>query len=207
MYFSYGEKEIKYLKQQDPLLAEIIDLFGHIYRPVNPDLFSSIVHQIVSQQISSAAKNTIWRRMQDRLGEITVESILSLSQNELQGFGITFRKADYITDFANSLKEGSFDLMKLTSLNDDELIKELCKISGIGPWTAQMVLIFSMQRPNVISFGDLAIRKGMCMLYGLEELSKKKFDEISENYSPHASVASLYLWELAGGKLLWPRGR
>lgn len=202
MYFAYGEKEIKHLKQQDPLLAEVIELLGHIHRPVNPDLFSSIVHQIVSQQISSAAKSTIWRRMKDRLGEITVESILYLSQDELQGFGITFRKADYITDFANSVREGSLDLMKLTSLSDDEVIKELCKISGIGPWTAQMVLIFSMQRPDVISFGDLAIRKGMCMLYGLEELSKKKFDEISLIYSPYASVASLYLWEVASGKLL-----
>jgi DNA-3-methyladenine glycosylase II len=205
MYFSYGEKEKNYLKEQDPLLGQVIDLVGHIQRPVNPDLFSSMVHQIVSQQISTASKTTIWNRMEDRLGNITVDSILSQSQEELQSFGITFRKAGYITDFANRVKEGSLDLVKLRSLGDEEVIKELCKINGIGPWTAQMVLIFSMQRPNVISFGDLAIRKGMGIVYGLEKLNKSKFDELSLVYSPYATVAGLYLWAVAGGAV--PLGR
>lgn len=139
--------------------------------------------------------------MQDRLGGITVDGILSQSQDELQSFGITFKKARYISDFANSIKEGSLDLFKLGLLDDEGVIKELCKIKGIGPWTAQMVLIFSMQRPNVISFGDLAIRKGMRIVYGLDTLSKSKFDQLSLSYSPYATVAGLYLWAVAGGKV------
>lgn len=200
MYFSYGDKEIKYLKEQDPLLGQVMDQVGHIHRPVNPDIFSSIVHQIVSQQISTAAKNTIWRRMEDKLDKITVESILDLSQEELQKFGMTFRKAGYISDFANSVRDGSLDLFKLSSYSDEEVIKELCKSKGIGPWTAQMVLIFSMQRPDVISFGDLAIRKGMRLVYSIDKLSRAKFDEITLNYSPYATIAGLYLWEVAGRK-------
>lgn len=201
MYFSYGEKEKEYLKQQDPRLGQVIEEVGHIHRRVNPDIFSSVVHQIVSQQISSVARNRIWERMAEDLGAITAQNLLSLTLEELQSFGTTFKKAGYILGFAREVQEGTLCLKQLQELSDEEVIKKLCSIKGIGPWTAQMTLIFSMQRPNVISYGDLAIRKGMCSVYGLEELSKKQFDEISATYSPYGTVAGLYLWEVAGGKV------
>ena len=186
-------------------MGELIDHIGHIKRGVNPDIFSSIVHQIVSQQISSAARNTVWGRMLEGLGEITPEAVLGIEKDQLQAFGISFRKADYIIDFSTKVKEGLVNLGDIHNLTDREVIEKLCLVKGIGPWTAEMALIFSMSRPDVISYGDLAIRRGMMMAYGLDKLDKKSFDRISSVYSPYRSVASLYLWEASTGNL--PGGR
>lgn len=207
MYFSYGEREKEYLKERDPILGRVIDHIGHIYREINPDLFASLVHQIVSQQISSAARNTVWGRMVESLGQVNPERILALGRDDLQALGISFRKADYIVDIASKVQENLVNLEELKGMSDKEVIKSLCQFKGIGPWTAEMALIFSMERPDVISYGDLAIRKGMMMVYNLEELSKKDFDRISKLYSPYSSVASLYLWEASGGRLPEDMGR
>ncbi len=207
MYFSYGEREKEYLKERDPILGRVIDHIGHIYREINPDLFASLVHQIVSQQISSAARNTVWGRMVESLGQVNPERILALGRDDLQALGISFRKADYIVDIASKVQENLVNLEELKGMSDKEVIKTLCQFKGIGPWTAEMALIFSMERPDVISYGDLAIRKGMMMVYNLEELSKKDFDRISKLYSPYSSVASLYLWEASGGRLPEDMGR
>jgi len=87
--------------------------------------------------------------------------------------------------------------LQLAHLSDEEVIKQLSLLNGVGIWTAEMLLIFSLQRPDVVSYGDLGIRKGMMKLYGLESLTKKQFESYREHYSPYGSVASLYLWELS----------
>ena len=94
MYFSYGEKEIEYLKSRDKVLGEIIGKVGHVYREVDTDLFSSVVHHIVGQQISTKAQATIWNRMKEKLGEVNVETVSEATAEELQSIGISFRKAD-----------------------------------------------------------------------------------------------------------------
>ena len=93
MYFSYGEKEIEYLKSRDKVLGEIIDKVGHVYREVDTDLFSSVVHHIVGQQISTKAQATIWNRMKEKLGEVNAETVSEATAEELQSIGISFRKA------------------------------------------------------------------------------------------------------------------
>ncbi|NLY72665.1 MAG: DNA-3-methyladenine glycosylase 2 family protein [Tissierellia bacterium] len=201
MYFEYGNREKEYLSKKDPKLGLLIDHIGHIKREVNPDIYSSIVHQIVSQQISSGARDTIWARFEERLGEVELDSVLSLSEEEIQTLGISNRKAKYILDFSTKVREGVVNLGKLQYMEDKEVIESLCQVKGIGPWTAQMTLIFSMQRPDVISYGDFAIRKGMMLVYGLKELSEKEFIRITSAYSPHSTVASLYLWEASRGNL------
>lgn len=110
MFFQYGEKEIAYLKQKDKRLAEVIDKIGKIEREVDSDLFSSVVHHIIGQQISTKAQATIWQRMQDTLGTVNADTILAAGINQLQSFGITFKKAEYITDFAVKVQSGAFDL-------------------------------------------------------------------------------------------------
>ena len=110
MYFEYGEKELIYLKQKDKRLAEVIDQVGMIERTVDDDLFSSVVHHIVGQQISTKAQATIWQRMKDYLGTVDADTILNASVEHLQPLGISFRKAEYITDFAEKVKDGSFDI-------------------------------------------------------------------------------------------------
>ena len=110
MYFAYGQTETDYLKAKDSRLAAVIDRLGHINRTVDTDLFSSVVHHIIGQQISTKAQATIWQRMQDALGTVTADSIAAAGVPLLQSLGMTFRKAEYITDFAEKIRSGAFNL-------------------------------------------------------------------------------------------------
>jgi DNA-3-methyladenine glycosylase II len=198
-YFKYGEKEKQWLKSRDKKLGAVIDEIGHINREVNPDLFSALVNSIVGQQISTKAQKTIWGRIQEQFSPITPENINSAPIEDLQGCGISMRKAEYIKGIAESIYKGSFNLEDLYSLSDDEVCKRLCQFKGIGKWTSEMLMIFSMQRPDILSWDDLAIQRGLRMLYGHRKITPELFAKYKRRYSPHASVASLYLWAIAGG--------
>ena len=164
MYFRYGTEETEYLKKKDPKLGEIIERIGHIDREIDPDLFSSVIHQIVGQQISTKAQETIWNRIQEQLGEVNANTVLNAGADKLQSFGISFRKADYILDFAKKVQEGEFDLEAIWEKTDEEVIRELSALRGIGVWTAEMLLLFCMERQNVLSYDDLAIQRGLRMV-------------------------------------------
>lgn len=201
MYFQYDEKQTDYLKKKDKRLGEVIDKVGKIEREVDTDLFSSVVHHIVGQQISTKAQATIWQRMKDALGIINADTILAAGTGGLQSFGITFKKAEYITDFAEKVQNGAFDLEGIWTKPDDEAIAELSALKGIGVWTAEMILLFCMQRQNVLSYGDLAILRGMRMVYHHRKIDRKLFEKYRRRLSPYCSVASLYFWAVAGGAI------
>lgn len=179
----------------------MIDKIGKIERDVDSDLFSSVVHHIIGQQISAKAQATIWKRMQDNLGAVNDDTILAAGINRLQSFGMTFKKAEYITDFAVKVQNGDFDLTGIWYKTDDEVITELSSLKGVGVWTAEMILIFCMQRPNVLSYGDLAILRGMRMVYHHRKIDRKLFEKYRRRLSPYCSVASLYFWAVAGGAI------
>ncbi|MGN1385839.1 MAG: DNA-3-methyladenine glycosylase family protein [Bacillus sp. (in: firmicutes)] len=193
--FKYGEVERDYLKKQDPLLGAFIESFGMIEREVTPNLFTALVNSIISQQISTKAATTIRSRLLDRIPDIKPEAVASLSVEDIQACGMSMRKAGYIKSCADAVIQDHINLEELEHLPDDEVIKQLSSLHGVGVWTAEMLLIFSLQRSDVVSYGDLGIRKGMMKLYGLESLTKKQFASYRERYSPYGSVASLYLWE------------
>lgn len=200
-YFAYSHEATDYLKARDKRLAEAIDRIGMIRRAVIPDLFSALVHSIIGQQISTKAHETLWRRVTDRMGyPLKPTQIDALSEDEIQQFGTTFRKAGYIKNLARKVVTGEFDIEALYRLDDEQVCEKLSEIDGIGRWTAEMIMIFSMQRPDVVSYGDLAIRRGMCMLYHHRKLDKAKFQRYRRRYSPYGSVASLYLWAISAGK-------
>ena len=201
MYFQYDESAIEYLKQKDKRLAKVINKVGKIEREVDSDLFSSVVHHIIGQQISTKAQATIWQRMQDHLGAVNADTILTAGKDRLQSFGMTFKKAEYITDFAVKVKIGAFDLQGIWNKSDDEAITELTGLKGIGVWTAEMILLFCMQRPNVFSYGDLAILRGMRMVYHHRKIDRNLFEKYRRRLSPYCSVASLYFWAVAGGAI------
>lgn len=157
MYFQYGEAETAYLSARDERMAAVIAQAGHIEREVDTDLFSAVVHHIVGQQISTKAQATIWKRMRDEFGVVDAAAVLGAGVEKLQSFGMTFRKAEYITDFARKIESGEFDLEGIRQRPDDEAIRELSGLKGVGVWTAEMILLFCMQRPNVFSYDDLAI--------------------------------------------------
>lgn len=200
-YFKYGNIEIDYLKRRDKKLGEAIDAIGPLKREVFPDLFSAMMNSIVGQQISTKAWKTVWNRILYDLGEITPYSIYSCTDEQLQSHGITFKKAAYMRGAAKKVLDGSLDLESLYLKDDDEVCKELIQLDGIGVWTSEMLMLLSMQRPDVLSYGDLAIIRGMRMLYHHREISKPLFEKYRRRYSPYGSVASLYLWAIAGGAI------
>lgn len=201
MYFCYGEREVEYLKAKDERLGEVIEKIGHVDREVDTDLFSSVVHHIIGQQISTKAQATIWARIKAQFGEVNAESISTTDIDTLQSLGMTFRKAEYIKDFAEKVKTGEFALQEISQLSDNEAIRALVSLKGIGVWTAEMILLFCLQRPNIFSFDDLAIQRGLRMLYHHRKIDRKLFEKYRRRYSPYCSVASLYLWAVAGGAI------
>lgn len=201
LVFAYGETELSYLRQKDARLGAVIDRVGHIDRTVDTDLFSSVIHHIIGQQISMKAQATIWQRMQDALGAVNAETILAAGVPSLQALGMTFRKAEYITDFAEKVHTGAFDLDAVAHRNDEDAIRVLSTLKGIGVWTAEMLLLFCLQRPNVFSYGDLAILRGMRMVYRHKEIDRVRFERYRKRFSPYCSIASLYFWAVSGGAL------
>ena len=199
-FFQYDQRETDYLKKKDKRLAEVIDRIGPVQREIIPDLFAGLVNSIVGQQISTKAFITIWNRIKDLFGTVTPESILSKSAEELQKCGITMKKSVYIRNIAVDIINGSLNLDELYELPDDEVCHRLSSLNGIGTWTAEMLMTFSMQRPDILSWDDLAIRRGIMMLYGHKKLDKNLFGRYKKRYSPYGSVASLYLWEISLGK-------
>ena len=201
MYFTYGETEVSYLRQKDKRLCEVIDRIGHIDRAVDLDLFSSVAHHIIGQQISTKAQTTIWQRMQDALGTVNAETLLAAGVPKLQGLGMTFRKAEYITDFAKKVHAGAFDLDAVEHMSDEEAIRELSSLKGIGVWTAEMILLFCLQRPDIFSFDDLAIQRGLRMVSTTGRSAASALGKYRRRFSPYCSVASLYFWAVAGGAI------
>ena len=171
-FFTYTDKELHYLSCRDPALKSIIDRYGRIERETNPDLFSALVDSIIGQQISTKAHMTIRGRIIELLGEITPQTINGCSEDKLQKTGITFKKAGYIKGISAAVASGSLDLLSLTAKSDDEIKKELTVLPGIGVWTAEMLMIFSMNRMNILSLKDLAIVRGLTRIYNLETINK-----------------------------------
>lgn len=201
LYFQYGETELSYLLKKDKRLCEVIDRIGHIDRAVDTDLFSSVVHHIIGQQISTKAQATIWQRMQGALGEVNAETVLAAGVPKLQSLGMTFRKAEYISDFAEKVRKGTFNPDSVEHMSDADAIRELSGLKGIGIWTAEMILLFCLQRPDVFSFDDLAIQRGLRMVYHHRKIDRKLFEKYRRRFSPYGSVASLYLWAVSGGAI------
>lgn len=196
-YFKYGEDALKHLKERDEKLGKEIEKIGMIEREIDSDLFSGLISSVISQQISTKAATTVTNRLIELAGELTPENIEKIETERIQKCGMTLRKASYIKGIAEAAIVKEIDFENLNKLSDKEVIEELTKLKGIGEWTAEMILIHSLQRPNILSYKDLGIRRGIMRLYGLEDLSKKEFEVYRKLYSPYGTVASLYLWEIS----------
>ena len=196
-YFEYSHIETDYLKSKDEKMARLIDKVGHIYREIKPDLYTTLVDSIVGQQISTAAHITIRKRIEDKFGKLTPEKVISTSDDELKSVGISYRKVGYIKDFSAKVASGEFDIQALHDMTDEMVVEKLVSLKGVGKWTAEMMLTFSMARPDVLSYGDLAIRRGIMRLYNLESLSEKEFHTLTDKFSPYRTTAAFYFWRIA----------
>ncbi len=202
MVFPYGERELAYLKSRDDRLGGIIDRVGFIERETSDDIFSQLVMSVAGQQISNKALKTVESRLMSALGSLTPQNVLRIGVDGIRSCGMSGRKAENIFGIAKMTESGELDLAALWTLPDGEVIKRLTALNGIGAWTAEMLLIFCLKRPNVLSFGDFGIRRGIELLYGEEKLTKAKLQEYYERYSPYATVASFYLWKVGNGEII-----
>lgn len=200
-YVEYGDDAVAYLSEREPRMADAIARIGHVWRVRDDDLFQAVVHSIVGQQISTRAQATVWARMRDGLGTVDAAHVAAASVEELQAFGMTYGKAGYIHDFALHVQDGSFDIAAVERMGDDEAIEALASLRGVGRWTAEMILTFCLNRPDVFAYDDLAIQRGLRMLYHHRRITRKLLERYRRRFSPYCSVASLYLWEVAGGAL------
>lgn len=192
--FPYGERELEVLCSADPVLGKYIGAVGKIERGTHPHLFEELVRSIIAQQISGKAAVTVSRRVEDLLGVVTPERLLGTDPAALQQCGLSFRKVGYLRGIAAEAAAGRLDQQEMSQLSDEEIVRRLSALSGVGVWTAEMLLIFCFERLDVVSWGDLGIRRGMKKLYGLEELTRADFERLRAGYSPYGTVASLYLW-------------
>lgn len=200
-------KARKHLADSDPTMAALIERVGKIdlatrlrrrkeERPA--DAYGALLRAIVGQQLSTKAARTIYLRVLDLFGGTTPspEQLLEAREEDLRGAGLSGRKTEYIRDLASHVLSGELELNRLDELGDEEVIEEIVAVRGLGRWTAEMFLLFHLERPDVISGGDLGIRKAIQVEYGLEEMPPPtRVMEISEPWSPYRSLASLYLWE------------
>jgi len=195
-YFPYGEEVLAHLRKKDKKLGAAIDRMGMIQRKITPDPFTALVESIIGQQISNKAAATVCGRLVELSGMAPCK-LNALPLEEIQACGMSMRKAGYIKNIAEAVVMQTIDFDAFPEMTDQEIINTLTAIKGVGQWTAEMLLIFSLMRPDVVSYGDFAIRRGMMKLYGLKEISKEQFMRYAKRYVPYGSVASLYLWQLS----------
>lgn len=195
--FEYSQDEMDYLKTLDPELGAMMTRLGKIERVIIPDLFAALIHAIVGQLISVKAAETVWDRMQNRFEEISAYNLAQQTADDIQACGLTMRKANYIHSISSTIAKGAFLLEELRDLPDREVIQKMTKLQGVGQWTAEMLLINCLERKDVVSWGDIAIRRGMMKLYGLDTITKQQFEMYRQRYSPLGSIASIYLWHIS----------
>jgi DNA-3-methyladenine glycosylase II len=200
-------KARKALAAADPTMGALIERVGKIdletrlkrraeERP--PDAYGALLRAIVGQQLSTKAARTIYLRVVDLFGGATPspEQLLEASAEDLRACGLSGRKTEYLRDLAAHVLSGELELDRLEELGDEEVIGEIVAVRGLGRWTAEMFLLFHLERPDVLSGGDLGIRKAIQIEYGLEEMPPPaRVVEIGEAWRPYRSLASLYLWE------------
>lgn len=201
-YFPYGEPEISFLKGRDEKLAAYIEKTGMLRYPVIDDLYQALVCQIIGQQISPKAAETVWSRARALLSPVTPEYIRSLPAEEIAKIGVSARKADAIRQAAERFADGTLDGRALAQMDDEAFCREMKKLKGVGQWTCEMLLIFCLRRTDVFSFGDYGIAKGLCKLHGHSEMTEEIFRGYQNRYSPYGTVASFYLWRIAADKTL-----
>lgn len=199
MDFPYGETEISYLCGKDKKLAAVIKKIGVIHRKVDTNLFPALVKTIIGQQISSRAQETVWQRLKTHVGAVTPKAVAAVSTEALRSMGISRTKAEAIQGLAERIETGAFDLEAWKTLPDEEAVQSLMTLDGIGRWTAEMILLFTLLRPDILSGGDFGIQRGMRMVYRHRRIDKKLFARYKKRLSPYGSTASLYFWAVAGG--------
>ncbi|MGI8460164.1 MAG: DNA-3-methyladenine glycosylase family protein [Solirubrobacterales bacterium] len=191
----------EYLRRADPVMMRLIDARGPISpeidrRASRPDPFLALARAIVGQQISTKAAASIWAKFEAAFdGTVVPEVVVEAEEELLRGAGLSRSKVAYLRDLAGHVTDGRLDLTAIAELSDEDVIANLIEVKGIGRWTGEMFLIFHLGRPDVLSTGDLGIRRAVELAYGLGELpGPTDLERIAEPWRPQRTLACLYLW-------------
>lgn len=188
------------LMRRDPVLGAIIKRYGAcgLRTDRQADIYHGLIQSIISQQLSTKAAATIFNRFLALLpdgGAVTPHAVLPLSDEVLRGVGLSRQKTSYLRDLSRRVLDGSLETHRLASMGDEDVIQALTQVKGVGRWTAEMILIFRLRRPDVLPVGDLGIATAIRRAYGLRKPpDAKRMTKIAEPWRPYRSVASWYLW-------------
>lgn len=180
---------------KDPILKKLTKQYpAPKFEDRSSFLFYELIESVISQQLSVKAADTIFGRFKNLFGNNfpTPSKVLTMDDDKLRSCGISFAKISYVKSVANAFVSDLIDIEKIKKQSDEEVIEELTQIKGVGRWTAEMILIFTLKRPDVFSIGDLGLRNAITKLYGITD--RKDMVKLSENWKPHRSTASWYLW-------------
>ena len=187
----------RHLRRRDPVLRGVIERVGPVTVKLEKNRFQALIRAIIAQQISGKAARAIGQRLLDsiRPQRLTPEVVAAIPIEQLRALGLSSQKASYIHDLAAHVSDGRVKLSRAQRMTDDEVIEQLVQVKGIGVWTAQMFLIFSLGRPDVFPHGDYGVRAAIRNLYGLADLpNKEQSVAIAEPWRPYASIAAWYCW-------------
>lgn len=200
--FDLDSEPVTYLRARDPRLSDLIQLVGPVSLDLRGTPYCALVRSIVGQQISGTAAASIWRKLEDHCGAVTPERVSLLDDQELRAAGLSRPKVSYLRDLTRRVISRELDLDALPAMSDEDLIKSLTAVHGVGVWTAQMFMIFCLGRLDVFAPKDLGLKAAIKWLYGLPEMpGEKKAMELAEAWRPYRSVASLYLWQAVTRRL------
>ena len=190
------------LMRADKVLRRVMEERGPIdpridRRGSRPDPWEALARAIVGQQLSTLAARSIWEKLVGQFGGKlpAPEELLRKRKTTLRKAGLSNAKVDFLRDLARRVKDGRLDLKSLAKLPDADVVAELIEVKGVGQWTAEMFLIFHLGRPDVVSVGDLGIRRAVQIAYGMKELpGPEELEKLAEEWRPHRTLACLYLW-------------
>lgn len=181
----------------DPVVAEVlatIDLSEWLEDRSSDDHFFNLTRNIIFQQLAGKAASTIFGRFKDLVGEVRPENVLKLDDQSLRDVGLSWAKVKYVKDLATKVSNHEVDLTQLDTLGNQGVIDVLTKVKGIGTWTAEMFLLFTLHRENIFSYGDLGLKNGFSKLYKVESPTPAQIQAIVAKWSPYESYGSLSLW-------------
>lgn len=194
--FDLKDEKVQYLVKSDEKLGKLLKYIRTSELTIEKNGFQCLVKYIIGQQISDKARETIWQRLCVTLGDVMPDIILSTEISELRSLGLSGRKAEYIKSLAVSASEKVIDFEEYRVLSNKEIIDKLTELKGIGQWTEEMYLIFSLGRENVLSKQDRTIRRAIQWMYNLESIpSAEELTEYFSNWIKYATIVSSYLWK------------
>ncbi len=192
------KKVKKYFAKADPKIHDVLEtikLDDWFEESSSDDHFYNLTRNIIFQQLAGAAASTIFTRFEKLVGgKVKPERIVEFEDQAFRDVGLSWAKAKYVKDLAAKVVSHEVILDNIHTLDDESVITELTKVKGVGRWTAEMFLLFTLQRENIFSHGDLGLRNGLIKLYGLNDPTEKQIKNIVGNWSPYQSYGSICLW-------------